>query len=187
MPKHCPFHFLKNKHENKSCNPGYTLPSLCLHPEAPPAAPSLTSAAPALDGPTRSSPSGRQPGARRIPGSQQAVSSGRPSRLPPPASGSVEAEPVPWSPVSPAPHQNSAGPHLQRLLSELIYTELPPHPGQKGFTKKSVNGLPCWLGGKESACPRKRRGLHPRHRQIPPATEQLHPRAPTAEPARPIC
>lgn len=51
MRKHCPFHFLKNKHENKSRDPGYTLPSLCLHPEAPrppaspPAAPSRTGAA----------------------------------------------------------------------------------------------------------------------------------------------
>lgn len=141
MRKHCPFHFLKNKHENKSRDPGYTLPSLCLHPEAPrppaspPSAPSRTGAAhPELQpGPPGAAPpdAGQAPVASRISGSSVLREA-----FPSPASGSVEAETVPWSPVSPAPHQNSAGPQPgKRLLSKLVYTELPPHPGQKGFTQ----------------------------------------------------
>lgn len=76
----------------------------------------------------RSSPSGGRPGAPHVPG----LGEQSPQEGGLPASSSVGADCF-MSPVSPAPHQNSAGPQPgKRLRSKLAYTELPPRPEQKG-------------------------------------------------------
>lgn len=163
-------HFLKNKHENKSSNPGYTLPSLCRHPRLPPArqhAPSPPPGAAPLE-------AGLAPLTSRISASsprREAFPRGRP----PPASSSVGAGTSTVSCV-PRPSPEQCRPQPGKL-SKLVYTELPPRPGRRAVTKKSVDGLPWRLGG-TARLPRRRHASHPRPRQIPPATEQLRPRAP---------
>ena len=54
-------------------------------------------------------------------------------------------------------------------------------------TKRKKKGCPGWLGGKDSACHRRRHGLEPRSGD-PHAAGQLSPRATTAEPTGPgVC